>query len=640
MKREDEMNQRVSLKIDHKKYSFIDEPAQDSHGRDGLIKRASWLGRSISIGDADLNTGSLIDFLNIYCKFKGPEGTELKKGWFFGYFGDRKKTVIKRFHDYIDSEIAKQGNALTVEGAIKIQAIARGYLARKQYRSLKEAVIKIQAIRRGCLKRKQYRSLKKAAIKIEALIRSYLARKKQKGLSLLAAKEIKKIIWSRTLNASSIKAMKPKELIELLLEDASQGSREQRCALLKKVLQSYPTFSLSPFNVVRQRILEDKQLELRNEFLEHYHLTEEERQKCYEFAFKMHHPYIYEVSAQEIPDQNYSLNFVWVNLNPQDRVRNLAQNIFGEELDSIENEEELKKTFTFKLSKWAEKNPHAEINLWYDSTLVTEKARTNTFAKMQHIAQQKQGGLHLRDVRRLPILKEMQEIEHLFHPGTPVYFRVDLLKALITDYMLDSTMTKKPYCVVSDIDVEPMNKKEIFDKRTLESLRTVGYVFNAPQGMGEMENNFFIFHQNSAIAKLREAHKYDLITSIVDKAKEWRNWPHDPELTRANSFNSQSVFTGYIDFTRRVANSEDYPAGEEAVSAWMKGLRVKPVNTPPSQFNMCWFQKADHQGEFFRFIGEDNVPYVKDGRAYAVQNKQGQKIKALEGWKAEALEEE
>jgi hypothetical protein len=88
-----------------------------------------------------------------------------------------------------------------------------------------------------------------------------------------------------------------------------------------------------------------------------------------------------------------------------------------------------------------------------------------------------------------------QEIRNSLHPGTPVYYQVDLLKALIMDYMTRSSQHEIPYCVISDFDIKPMDSKEIFDKKTVMHLSKQGYVFNGRGWLG-FENSFYIFNRD------------------------------------------------------------------------------------------------------------------------------------------------
>lgn len=72
------------------------------HGRTGQIKKASWLSRSISINGQKLNKGSLIDFLNSQLS----ADKQLKKGWFFGFFGGSSdKKVREIFNRVVKSSV-------------------------------------------------------------------------------------------------------------------------------------------------------------------------------------------------------------------------------------------------------------------------------------------------------------------------------------------------------------------------------------------------------------------------------------------------------------------------------------------------------------------------------------------------------
>src|SRR5262245_12888502 len=95
---------------------------------------------------------------------------------------------------------------------------------------------------------------------------------------------------------------------------------------------------------------------------------------------------------------------------------------------------------------------------------------------MRGISQSRGVNLRLRDIRSLTGCP--REIVHSLHPGTPVYYRVDILKALIANHMMVSPEETAKYCVVVDIDVESMPAQQIFDQRTLDYLSSYGYVFN------------------------------------------------------------------------------------------------------------------------------------------------------------------
>ena len=112
---------------------------------------------------------------------------------------------------------------------------------------------------------------------------------------------------------------------------------------------------------------------------------------------------------------------------------------------------------------------------------------------MEAISQSRKVNLQLRDIRRLSNIKG--EIENSLHPGTHVYYRVDLLKALIADHMISSPEERAKYCVVSDVDVKSMPPQQLFDERTIGYLSSKGYVFNRVGMTGPFENSFFIFNR-------------------------------------------------------------------------------------------------------------------------------------------------
>ncbi len=331
-------------------------------------------------------------------------------------------------------------------------------------------------------------------------------------------------------------------------------------------------------------------------------LPDEERELCYDYALHFHHPMIYPPSTK--PQAPYTLNFLWVNLNPQDRATHIAQNIFGLGLDErenhpLENDEETQKTFMYKLRTWVELNPDATINLWYDSALVTEKARENTLIALQTIHEVTHTTLVLRDVRLLSNIPP--ELLPTLHPGTPVYYRVDLLKILIADSYFGCSKIK--YAVISDIDVRPMPAKQLFDRTTLLYLDTKGYVFTNV-GMFDMENSFMAI--NTTAVKVREQLKTSVLDDLIDTFSSLRKYPIGASLMDSVVPRSSSVFQRLERFCENM--------GE----AWkMKNKPRKVAMCPPSSFNAGgYFKDTDHQKESFRFIGLDNIPYTFYGRAY------------------------
>ena len=412
--------------------------------------------------------------------------------------------------------------------------------------------------------------------------------------------------------------------------------------LLDTIILTNPSFTLSPYNEIRRAIIEDREHLLTNTSLtcmlvdRVLDLNDEKVLACHNLAYRINHPYIYPLPQIPIFTHDYNLNFLWINLNPQDRIKNIAEHIFKDGLDPSENSEcikdphaprsledwtNIKSSFTYRLSRWAESAPGAQINMWYDSALVTQKAQQKTFEMMQAISASRGVNLKLRDIRQLPNIGG--EIEYSLHPGTPVFYRVDLLKALIADHMISSPEERAKYCVVSDIDVEPMTPEHLFDQRTLEYLTKTGYVFNRV-GLSDFENSFFIFNKEKE--NLQHVHRKTIIKATASAITELRNYPIDTSFRRDYVLGSQSIFNRYPLFLEKMKEFR-----------FEKDLPRKVVKCPRSQFNCGGrFSSSDHQTESFRFIGADNIPYTMSGRNN--QSYSESQIQKLMGWKAEPLD--
>lgn len=451
------------------------------------------------------------------------------------------------------------------------------------------------------------------------------------------------------------KTLELAEVVDLIFE---QCSEDDITLFLDAILIARPSFTLSPYDEIRRKIVEDERHVLNNSslialFKEHALEADEDKlTACYDLAYRLNHPYLYRLSRAPILPSDYSLNFLWVNLNPQDRVINTAQSIFGDGLDLSENAEcirhpqalrrfeeneeslkeesledwkKIKKSFTYRISKWADINPGAQINLWYDSALVTQQAQQKTFEMMRGISESRGVNLTLRDIRQLSNIGG--EIGNSLHPGTQVYYRVDILKALIADHMISSEDSSK-YCVVSDVDVQPMSPQQMLDQRTVEYLSSTGYVFNRVSLLGNFENSFFIFNKENE--NLKKVHYKTIIKRTAANITSLRQYPIGTGLRPDYILDAQFVFKQYAHFRRRMKESESWEGSNELA------VPRKVVQCPRSQFNFGGnFSKSDYQSEIFRFIGDSNVPYTINGRNFRKYG-EGQ-IEELIRWKAEPL---
>ena len=378
------------------------------------------------------------------------------------------------------------------------------------------------------------------------------------------------------------------ELEEIINGIFECSGRSHTLPCLDAISRIHLLFVLSSYSRIQKSILEDKRHLLTNEsliamFMDYgLHPDEEKMTVCYKLAYQISHPYIYPPALVPVRSEDYTLNFLWVNLNPQDRIQNLAKNIFKNGLDLSENAKciidpneirrlereealldpealagwkEIKESFTYKISKWADMHQGAKIILWYDDGLVTSNAIQETFDMMKAISLTRRVDLRLRSVRRLPNLKG--EIAHSLHPGTQIYYRVDILKALIADHMFTAPEENSKYCVFSDIDIEPMSPGHLFDQRTLDYLSLKGYVFNK-SGHYDFENSFFIF--NKEHESIQNVH-YQTIIKTTEKNIKWlRKHPKDTCFHAERILDSQFVFSKYDDFRMEMGEISEYRA--------------------------------------------------------------------------------
>ena len=138
-----------------------------------------------------------------------------------------------------------------------------------------------------------------------------------------------------------------------------------------------------------------------------------------------------------------------------------------------------------KIKDWHAGNPECNINVWYDSKMLSQNAITNT----REILDGQITSL-LLDIRDIPDVKDNEKI---FSEKIPVYFRADLSRVIAANYYLRETGTK--YFVYADLDVEPMDKNKLFDTDTMEILDKTGIVL-AQHDITQFENSFQIISNN------------------------------------------------------------------------------------------------------------------------------------------------
>ena len=209
----------------------------------------------------------------------------------------------------------------------------------------------------------------------------------------------------------------------------------------------------------------------------------------------------------------YSVNLMWVNrdLNNEQRYIHPAK-----------DEETLRKNFLNHIFEWAKASQGGVVNLWFDSAMIPAEAIRSTQILIDDYVRDNQGmaPIALRDVRTIPKVVEHSEI---FGVKVPVYFRVDLLRAIIAVHILTSGETN---CFVyGDLDMKPLSQEQLFDDETRQNLKKYGIVMACGFCLGVMvgssfssriENGFMMISNDNA--NLLEAFKWVVIEPNIRRA--------------------------------------------------------------------------------------------------------------------------
>jgi hypothetical protein len=171
---------------------------------------------------------------------------------------------------------------------------------------------------------------------------------------------------------------------------------------------------------------------------------------------------------------SYSVNLMWINERSKPENAFIAEDMQFQSIVKC-------------AMKWMEGNPTAKINIWYDGETTSPFQIANS---MKHIKQiclnflnTNLDNLRFEDIRKTKWAKFVRSLQ-----GSPLFFRIDVLRLHITREILNRKDAQ--YVVYADIDVTPMPKKELFDKKTFTQLDSFGFVVAASAPM--FENSFHI----------------------------------------------------------------------------------------------------------------------------------------------------
>jgi hypothetical protein len=317
-----------------------------------------------------------------------------------------------------------------------------------------------------------------------------------------------------------------------------------------------------------------------------------QQREAYQVAYSYNNPYVYEPSAIPVLPDQYSINVMWVNATV---IPNHQEFLFGDGETFEERQADFEKKFVLPVAGWAQKNPGSDINIWIDGAMLTRGALERSCIALEHaLVGTVHGRVKWRDIRSLEAVSLHEEA---FIKTMPVYFRVDLLRAVVADHVLRQHEVQ--YFVYGDLDMVPLSRHELFDARTVNFLADYGFVLAKRSGEVGFENGFQII--NGEHFQCLASHRKVIIDLTLEMV-------HD----NPSAIEEEQVFESYLpmfvhllhadgrygplvapdDGTISIFRKDHWPynfttalLGKESICA-RKCAPCKPVRLPPSRFSL------------------------------------------------------
>lgn len=253
-------------------------------------------------------------------------------------------------------------------------------------------------------------------------------------------------------------------------------------------------------------------------------LSSEQQRSLYEAAFTYNNPFIHEPNDPAVRADQYSINLMWIN---ESKIPTNQEFLFGKGSSTEEQQLDFQKRFIIPVAKWAKANPGSAINIWVDGKMATADAINRSYQALKKALEGAlHGVVHFRDIRSMEIVNKNAEV---FSKNMPVYFRVDLLRAIAADHVLRNKETK--YFVYGDIDMKPLRGQQLFDKKTVTFLDDFGIVMAKGGPLG-FENGFQILNGDNF--QCINSHRKVIIDLSVEMA-----------LERPEAINQQQIYDTY-----------------------------------------------------------------------------------------------
>ncbi|KAF3362229.1 hypothetical protein PHSC3_001220 [Chlamydiales bacterium STE3] len=314
-------------------------------------------------------------------------------------------------------------------------------------------------------------------------------------------------------------------------------------------------------------------------------LTADQKCLAYEIAFQQGNPHIFEPAHVPIRPEQYYLNFMWIN-----KKRSLEDQelLFGEGDTEEDRLLDFQKKFINPITTWAKKNPQNPITIWIDSNMSphqvvnrSEQLLKDALKGIPH------GKVRFKDIRSLEPVSTYPQV---FEQEVPLYFRVDLAKAIIADHALREK--ERQFFVYADLDMKPLSGKKLFDQRTINYLNDYGFVM--AKGGFYYENSFQI--ANSYHEQFIKSHRKVIIDLTIamfldrpEKIKEQQIYDTYVPMF-AHLLNEDGRFGKSIDKLKDAHLQIDHFGGFGTLITENKHIYVrehiptKPIVIPPSHF--------------------------------------------------------
>lgn len=271
-------------------------------------------------------------------------------------------------------------------------------------------------------------------------------------------------------------------------------------------------FALDTYHNLWLEIAQKKKPEetFKQEFMS---LSSEQKRTIYDTAYTYNNPFIHEPADHIVEAGHYSINLMWIN---KSKIPANQEFLFGDGSSAELQRLDFQKKFVSPIAEWAKANPGTPINIWVDREMASAEAIERSRQALEKFLEGTvHGVVHFRDVRSI---KTVQDNATVFSEHMPIYFRVDLLRAIVADDVLQKKETK--YFVYGDIDMQPLSGKQLFDKKTIGFLDDFGIVMAKGGHLG-FENGFQILNGDNP--QCMNSHRKVIIDLSIEMALECPN---------------------------------------------------------------------------------------------------------------------